>query len=68
MASFVSPLFWRIDQIVRNGLSSKKEVKSSVAEVERLLDMYGADARLFLIKSLLELWISKGITHTSNTR
>ena len=52
MASFVSPLFWRIDQIVRNGLSSKKEVKSSVAEVERLLDMYGADARLFLIKSL----------------
>ena len=44
---FILPLFWRIDSIIKNGLSTKKDVKSSMAELDQLLDRYGEDARLF---------------------
>ena len=50
--SFVSPLFWQIEFIVQNGLASKKEVKTSVAELDKLVELYGHDARVFLVRSL----------------
>ena len=50
--SFVSPLFWQIEFIVQNGLASKKEVKTSVAELDKLVELYGHDANVFLVRSL----------------
>ena len=51
-ASFVSPLFWQIEFIVQNGLASKKEVKTSVSELDKLVELYGHDAEVFLVRSL----------------
>ena len=52
MTSFASPLFWQIRYLVQ-GLN-KKNFKSSVAELNQLIDLYGQDSRLFLLQCLVE--------------
>jgi CCR4-NOT transcription complex subunit 1 len=52
MTSFASPLFWQIRYLVTN--LNKKNFKSSVAELNQLIDLYGQDSRLFLIQCLVE--------------
>ena len=52
--SFVSPLFWQIRFLVRNSLSSKKTYKAGVSELKKLVELYGLDARIFLLRCLVE--------------
>nr|CCA26834.1 hypothetical protein ALNC14_129780 [Albugo laibachii Nc14] len=59
MTSFASPLFWQIQYLVTN--FNKKNFKSSVAELNQLVDLYGDDARIFLLNCLV-----KGIDFRDN--
>ncbi|CAM9443097.1 unnamed protein product [Choristocarpus tenellus] len=49
---FASPLFWQIRYLVTN--LTKKNLKSSIAELNQLIALYGEDARLFLLQCLVE--------------
>jgi len=49
---FCSPLFWQIRFLVTN--LTKKNFKPSVAELNQLVDLYGHDARIFLLSCLIE--------------
>ncbi|KAI9907695.1 hypothetical protein PsorP6_004703 [Peronosclerospora sorghi] len=52
MVSFASPLFWQINYLVTN--LSKKNFKSNVAELNQLVELYGEDARIFLLNCLVK--------------
>lgn len=52
MVSLVSPLFWQMQYLIQN--LSKKNFKSNVAELNQLVDLYGQDARIFLLGCLIE--------------
>lgn len=52
MVSFASPLFWQINYLVTN--LSKKNFKSNVAELNQLVELYGEDARIFLLHCLVQ--------------
>ncbi|TDH65786.1 hypothetical protein CCR75_009587 [Bremia lactucae] len=52
MVSFASPLFWQINYLVTN--LSKKNFKTSVAELNQLVELYGEDARIFLLNCLVQ--------------
>ncbi|KAG6606514.1 CCR4-NOT transcription complex subunit 1 [Phytophthora cinnamomi] len=52
MVSFASPLFWQINYLVTN--LSKKNFKSNVAELSQLVELYGEDARIFLLNCLVK--------------
>ncbi|CAM9404481.1 unnamed protein product [Chrysoparadoxa australica] len=49
---FASPLFWQIQFLVSNLRS--KSLKSNVAELSQLVDLYGQDAQVFLLQCLVE--------------
>ena len=50
--SFTSPLFWQIHNLVAS--ITKKNFKGSREELNQLVDLYGPDARQFLIACLVE--------------
>uniref|UniRef100_A0AAV1VFM7 CCR4-NOT transcription complex subunit 1 n=1 Tax=Peronospora matthiolae TaxID=2874970 RepID=A0AAV1VFM7_9STRA len=52
MVSFASPLFWQINYLVKN--LNKKNFKSNVAELNQLVELYGEDARIFLLNCLVK--------------
>ncbi|CAI5737719.1 unnamed protein product [Peronospora farinosa] len=52
MVSFASPLFWQINYLVTN--LNKKNFKSNVAELNQLVELYGEDARIFLLNCLVK--------------
>jgi CCR4-NOT transcription complex subunit 1 len=52
MVSFAQPLLWQIRYLI-TGLS-KKNFKSSVAELHQLITLYGYDAQLFFLRTLIE--------------
>lgn len=52
MVSFAQPLYWQIRYLV-TGLS-KKSYKSSVAELHHLTQLYGYDAQVFFLRTLVE--------------
>ncbi len=50
--SFTSPLFWQIHNLVAS--ITKKNFKGSREELNQLVDLYGPDARQFLVACLVE--------------
>lgn len=52
MVSFAQPLFWQIRYLV-TGLT-KKNYKSSVSELHHLISLYGYDAQVFFLRTLIE--------------
>ncbi|CAM9552602.1 unnamed protein product, partial [Ectocarpus sp. 12 AP-2014] len=49
---FASPIFWQIRYLVTN--LTKKNLKSSISELNQLIELYGEDARVFLLQCLVE--------------
>jgi hypothetical protein len=49
---FASPLCWQIFQLVSN--LTKKKQQSSYNELAQLVNLYGHDARVFLLSCLLD--------------
>ena len=52
MSSFTSPLYWQIHNLVTS--ITKKNFKGSRAELNQLVELYGPDARQFLVQCLIE--------------
>ena len=50
---FTSPVFWQIQYLVSN--LNKKNQQQTVAELNQLVNLYGQDARIFLISCLVSV-------------
>ncbi len=62
--SFASPVFWKIQDLANN--ITKKNIKSTVAELNQLLKLYGPEARQFLLACLIhkvEARDQRGLAH-----
>ena len=62
--SFASPVFWKIQDLANN--ITKKNIKSTVAELNQLLKLYGPEARQFLLACLIhkvEVRDQRGLSH-----